>query len=196
MVVGPLLFTAAWLLGTLLLLVLTLTGGIVPELNETDGPVTEVLLNAFLTWLVGVAAVLLGALLGLVFIVLPVLSWRDPARAAEINAETVPKGDLARARLERLTFSGMLALIFLAPALWVFGEDNAKARSAPEAFVNVWRAVVDFEPSWWDRYLWDIVWVLGMLSALLLVALVVVIVRQRSKHGSSTKGRGSKAGGE
>lgn len=196
MVVGPLLFTAAWLLGTLLLLVLTLTGGIVPELNETDGPVAEVLLNAFLTWLVGVAAVLLGALLGLVFIVLPVLSWRDPARAAEINAETVPKGDLARARLERLTFSGMLALIFLAPALWVFGEDNAKARSAPEAFVNVWRAVVDFEPSWWDRYLWDIVWVLGMLSALLLVALVVIIVRQRSKHGSSTKGRGSKAGGE
>ncbi|WP_345057753.1 hypothetical protein [Arthrobacter methylotrophus] len=43
------------------------------------------------------------------------MSWRDPARAASINAEPAPRGSLARARLERLTFAGMLMLVFLAP---------------------------------------------------------------------------------
>ncbi|WP_271984740.1 hypothetical protein [Pseudoclavibacter terrae] len=197
LVVGPLLFTAALLVGAVLLVVLTLTGGIVPVLNEASSPVAEVLLNVFLTWLIGIAAVMLGALVGLVFIVLPVLSWRDPARAAEINGEEVPKGSLAQARIVRLTFSGMLMLVFLAPALWVAGEDNARADSAPEAFVNVWRAVVEFEPSWWDRYLYDVLWVLGMLSALLLVASVVaVIILQRPKKGMSRVERATYRGGK
>lgn len=195
MVVGPLLFTAAWLLGSLLLLVLTLTGGIVPELNETEGPITEVLLNSFLTWLIGIAAVLCGALVGLVFVVLPVISWRDPARAAELNAEEAPTGSLAKARFSRMSFSIMLMLIFLAPALWVAGEDNAKARSAPEAFVNVIRAFTEFEPSWWDRYLYDILWVLGMLSALLLVVVFVAVIRmQRPKKGMSREERATYRG--
>ncbi|VXB90232.1 hypothetical protein [Pseudoclavibacter sp. 8L] len=197
MVVGPVLFTAAWLLGSLLLLVLTLTGGIVPELNETESPVAELLLNAFLTWLVGFAAVLCGALVGLVFVVLPVLSWRDPARAASINAEPAPKGSIARARLERMTFAGMLMLIFLAPSLWVSGESNARGRNAVEAFQNTWLAIVDFEPSWWDRYLWDVLWVLGMLSALLLVASVVaVVVMRKPQKSTSPKGRAADRGGE
>lgn len=195
MAVGPLLFTAAWFLGSLLLLVLTLTGGIVPELNETDGPIAEVLLNAFLTWLLGIAAVLCGALVGLVFIVLPVISWRDPARAAELNAEEAPKGSLAKARFSRMSFSIMLMLIFLAPALWVAGEGNARANSAPEAFVNVWRAVVEFEPSWWDRYVYDILWVLGMLSAALLVVVFVAVIRmQRPKKGMSRRERATYRG--
>ena len=197
MVVGPVLFTAAWLLGSLLLLVLTLTGGIVPELNETESPVAELLLNAFLTWLLGIAAVLCGALVGLVFVVLPVMSWRDPARAASINAEPAPRGSLARARFERLTFAGMLMLVFLAPALWVSGENNARARNAAEAFQNTWLAIVDFDPSWWDRYLWDVLWVLGMLSALLLVAsIVAVLILRRSSAGIAPEHRVARPGGE
>lgn len=185
MAVGPLVFTVAWFVGTLLLLVLTFTGGIVPELNETEGPVAELLLNAFLTWLLGVGAVLSGGLIGVVFILLPVLSWRDPARAAEMNAEPAPTGSLARARVERLTFTGMLVLVFLAPALWVSGERNAVASSAGEAFRNAWLSVAEFDPSWWDRYLWDVLWVLGMLCALLLVGSVAaVLLLRRPKKGS------------
>lgn len=197
MVVGPVLFTVAWLLGSLLLLVLTFTGGIVPELNETESPFAELLLNAFLTWLLGVAAVLGGALVGLVFVVLPVMSWRDPARAASINAEPAPRGSLARARLERLTFAGMLMLVFLAPALWVSGENNARGRNAAEAFQNTWLAIVDFDPSWWDRYLWDVLWVLGMLSALLLVASVAGVLWLRRSHNDPPgEQHGTRAGGE
>lgn len=194
MAVGPALFTGAWLLGSLLLLVLTLTGGIVPELNETESPIAELLLNAFLTWLLGVAAVLGGALVGLVFVVLPVMSWRDPARAASINAEPAPRGSLARARLERLSFSGMLMLVFLAPALWVSGENNARARNPAEAFQNTWLAIVDFDPSWWDRYLWDVLWVLGMLSALLLVASVAGVLWLR-RPASEVSGQGDPGAG-
>lgn len=141
-----------------------------------------------LTFLIDVAMPLMGALLALVFVVVPVFAFRRSDQFVAFTGR-MQEYEAAGAKNVSRAFAVMLMTIFAAPILWVFGEDEAKSSNLGDAFGNV--VSIFTEPSGITRFYGDLMWVLGVLSIPVGASIVLLLL-----FGLRRKPQASSEGGE
>ena len=136
-------------------------------------------LDAPPVWFVGVLGLILALLTGLavfIVIVLPVVAISRPRQFTEANMlDTDPKF-AARNRRAGIAMSFMLAALLLGFVLIIVATGESSGNSVFEALANLGRFSED--PAY---YVWDLLWIVGVLLVIIGGALVVyVAVAQRT----------------
>ncbi|RRJ85592.1 hypothetical protein EG850_12800 [Gulosibacter macacae] len=126
-----------------------------------------------LTFLINVAMPMMGALLALVFVVVPVFAFRRSDQFVAFTGR-MQENEAAGAKNVSRAFAVMLMTIFAAPILWVFGEDEAKSSNLGDAFGNVVSLFAD--PQGISRFYGDLMWVLGVLSIPVGASIVLLLL--------------------